>query len=78
VTTEYRPSCGGGSCAACLGALGLDAVKHEGRWYCTPTCAQGLGPALDTQTVAEPKLYNRPRRFFRKRAPKELRRTQGG
>jgi hypothetical protein len=73
--TEYRPSCGGGSCAACLGALGLDAVKHEGAWYCTPSCAQGLGPAADTQTVADPALYHRPRRFYRKRSPKEL---QGG
>jgi hypothetical protein len=75
--TEYRPSCGGGSCAACLGALGLDAVKQEGRWYCTPTCAQGLGPAADTQTVPDVALYNRPRRYFRKRAPKELRRAGG-
>jgi hypothetical protein len=67
---EYRPSCGGGSCAACRGALGLDAVSCDGRWYCGPACAQGLGPA---RPEPAPRLYHRPARAFRARLPKELR-----
>ncbi len=76
---DYRPSCGGGSCAACGAALGLDAVRQrrpgaEPVWYCSPGCAQGLPAAARRRpAVAEPRLYNRPRRFHRKRRPKELR-----
>ena len=76
---EYRPSSGGGSCAACRGALGLDAVRRrrgpdDHAWYCSPTCAHGMPPAGRRQpAVAEPRLYNRPRRFHRRRRPKELR-----
>jgi hypothetical protein len=69
---EYRPTCGGGSCARCLAALELDAVKAGGRWYCCTACAQGLPPERET-APPEPRLYHRPRRFFDRRAPKELR-----
>jgi hypothetical protein len=77
---DYRPAWGGGSCAACDGALALDALKgDDGRWYCCPACAQGLPPeAYRPAAVPEPALYNRPRRFFRKRRPKELRGSAGG
>ena len=59
-----HPSCGGGSCAACRAALDLDAIKREGIWYCSPTCAQGL-PTSEKRTVgiSEARLYHRPRRF---------------
>ena len=74
---ETRPSCGAGSCASCEAALGLDAVRARGPegpvWYCSPTCAQGM-PAAGRRrpAVPEPRLYHRPRRFHRKRRPKEL------
>lgn len=74
MSPETRPISGSGSCAACRGPLGLDAVKEGEVWYCSPACAQGLGPeARRERAVAEPRLYHRPRRFFRKRRPKELR-----
>jgi hypothetical protein len=69
---EYRPACGGGSCASCLAALGLDAVKQDGRWFCCPSCAQGLAPERGSEP-ADPKLYHRPARYFGRRRPKELR-----
>jgi hypothetical protein len=69
---EYRPSCGGGSCAHCHAALGLDALREDGRWYCCTSCARGEDPERET-TVPETRLYNRPARFFRRRRPKELR-----
>jgi hypothetical protein len=68
---EYRPACGGGSCARCLGALGLDAVKQGGRWYCA-SCAEGRAPEAGAEPV-EPRLYHRPARYFGRRRPKELR-----
>ena len=75
VVVDYRPSCGGGSCAACGDALDLDAVESGGVWYCSPACAQGLPvERRRTPRVPEVRLYNRPRRFFGRRAPKELRR----
>jgi hypothetical protein len=69
---EYRPACGGGSCARCLGELGLDAVKQDGLWYCCPSCAKGLPPERGA-SPADPRLYNRPIRHFASRRPKELR-----
>jgi hypothetical protein len=72
--TERRPS--SGSCARCRAALLLDAVQQDGAWYCSPACAEGrteLAPR--PAAVPEPWLYARPTRFFRKRAPKELRRA---
>ena len=63
-----------GSCGRCQGSLGLTAVKRGDDWYCNVECADGRertdgrGPA-----VAEAALYPRPRRFYRKRRPKELR-----
>jgi hypothetical protein len=69
---EYRPASGGGSCARCLASLNLDAVKHEGLWYCCTSCAEGGAPERSA-AVAETKLYNRPKRYFRRRLPKELR-----
>jgi hypothetical protein len=71
---DTHPSCGAGSCAACLAPLKLDAVRAEGVWYCSPACAQGLPPSERRRLVAdESRLYHRPRRFFRKRRPTELR-----
>jgi Prokaryotic metallothionein len=69
---EYRPANGGGSCAHCLGSLNLDAVKQDGTWYCCTSCAEGRDPDRSA-AVAEPKLYNRPTRYFKRRTPKELR-----
>jgi hypothetical protein len=71
---EYRPSSGGGSCAHCLASLNLDSVKSDGKWYCCTSCAEGRAPARGA-AVAEPKLYNRPMRHFKRRLPKELRGT---
>jgi len=70
---ERRPAFS--SCARCRGALLLDAVLERGVWYCSPACAQGHPPLVaEAPAVPEPWLYNRPRRYFRRRAPKELRR----
>lgn len=63
-----------GSCFRCRRALDLASVKVDGRWYGNAVCA-GDGPCpLDTRgpAVPEPWLTPRPRRFFRRRAPKEL------
>ena len=69
---EYRPAQGAGSCEHCRGALGLDAVHENGRWYCCSSCARGLAPEREN-ALDETKLYHRPKRFFRRRLPKELR-----
>lgn len=63
-----------GSCDRCQRALGLTATKVNGRWYGTASCADGETCALDQHepAVAEEALYSRPRRFFHKRQPKEL------
>ncbi len=72
--TETRPLCGAGSCAACQAPLGLDAVRADGVWYCSPACAQGLPVSERRIPGVDPtRLYHRPHRFFRKRRPKELR-----
>lgn len=71
---ETRPIQGAGSCPACQRPLGLDALKERGTWFCSPACAQGLGPeARRSSLLPEPYLYHRPKRFFHKRRPKELR-----
>jgi len=64
-----------GSCARCGRALGLASAKVEGRWYGNAVCATGAPCPLDRRPPAVPEswLYSRPRRFFRKRTPKELR-----
>ena len=71
--TDYRPY--SGSCPRCQAALGLASVESRGVWYCCPSCASGA-PARqeDAPAVDERRLTNRPLRFYRKRAPKELRR----
>lgn len=60
----------------CLRSLGLSSVKVRGEWYGSASCAEGGVCPLDRQepAVSEQALYARPRRFFRHRAPKELRR----
>jgi hypothetical protein len=62
------------SCSRCRGALLLDAIERDGVWYCGPACDEGR-PELAPKppAVPEPWLYNRPRRFFARRAPRELR-----
>jgi hypothetical protein len=71
---ERRPS--SGSCAHCRASLGLASVGVGDRWYCSTACAEGRPKVTERPTaVPEAWLYNRPRRFFRPRAPKELRRT---
>jgi len=68
---DERPSCG--SCPVCRGALDLAAVQVRDVWYCSASCAEGRGRAeRRPPVVPEPWLYARPRRFFRKRRPKEL------
>jgi len=49
-------------------------VKVGGVWYCSTACAEGrVSHAPAESHVPETWLYNRPRRFFGKRKPKELR-----
>lgn len=67
-----------GSCVRCQRSLGLASVKRDGQWYGTLVCAEGGDCPLDARApgVDERALYSRPRRFFRKRAPKELNRSR--
>lgn len=60
-----------GSCVRCQRKLDLASVKVDGAWYCRASCAAGVAP--DAPRVPEVALLNRPRRYFRKRLPKELR-----
>ncbi|MEB2344228.1 MAG: hypothetical protein OZ948_05765 [Deltaproteobacteria bacterium] len=64
-----------GSCVRCGRALGLASAKVDGRWYGNAICATGAPCPLDREAprVPEPRLYSRPRRYLRKRRPKELR-----
>jgi hypothetical protein len=74
VTTDadYRPY--SGSCPRCNAALGLASVREDGVWYCSSACARGESPATPrAAAVPEDRLTNRPRRFFGRRTPKELR-----
>jgi hypothetical protein len=66
-----------GSCVRCWRSLGLASVKVEGRWYGSASCARGGECPLDRRepAVAEPALFARPRRYFGRRAPKELKGT---
>jgi hypothetical protein len=76
---DERPANGGGSCPRCLGELGLAALKVKDTWYCSSACANGNVSAEPRRArVPEHWLYARPRRFFRKRGPKELRSTRPG
>jgi hypothetical protein len=65
-----------GSCARCGSALDLASLKVGDRWYCSPTCAHGSPTSAGDAGTAVPEtwLYSRPRRYFRARAPKELKR----
>jgi hypothetical protein len=65
-----------GSCARCGDALDLASTRRDGTWYCSAACASGGSP-LDAPPPAVPEswLYGRPRRHFRRRAPKELKRS---
>jgi hypothetical protein len=70
---DHRPANGGGSCARCQDSLGLASLKVEDVWYCGSACAEGRPATLSNPAqVPESWLYARPRRFFRKRRPKEL------
>ena len=69
-----------GSCARCGRALDLASAKVDGRWYGNEICATGAPCPLDREAsaVPEPWLYSRPRRFLRRRRPKELKGSAGG
>jgi hypothetical protein len=60
-----------GSCVRCQRGLDLASVKLEGAWYCRAGCAAGVG--VEKARVSEVALYNRPRRHWKRRPPKELR-----
>ena len=76
---DQRPANGGGSCARCRASLGLASLKRDGVWYCGSACAEGRVSTTPRESrVPETWLYARPRRFFRRRAPKELRSTRPG
>jgi hypothetical protein len=70
---EHVPA--SGSCARCGRALGLASALVDGRWYGNADCALGGPCPLDARAPAvdEKQLYPRPRRFMRRRMPKELR-----
>lgn len=75
---DERPADGGGSCARCRARLGLASTRANGIWYCSTACAEGrAAPGPREAAVPEHWLYNRPRRFFRKRRPKELKVRSG-
>ena len=65
-----------GSCVRCQRSLGLAAAKVDGQWYGSATCAEGGACPFDRYAPAVPEvaLYSRPRRFFRVRGPRELKR----
>ena len=65
-----------GSCIRCQRSLGLASVKREDLWYGSTACAEGRVCPFDSRepAVAEPALYSRPRRYFARREPKELKR----
>ena len=73
--SHYRPY--SSSCPRCQRALNLAAVEAAGTWYCSGACAQGRSVEPEPGRVAESWLTNRPRRFHRRRMPKELRSAQG-
>jgi hypothetical protein len=65
-----------GSCIRCQRSLGLASVKRADLWYGSVACAEGRECPFDSRSPAvdEPALYSRPRRYFARRAPKELNR----
>jgi hypothetical protein len=65
-----------GSCIRCQRSLGLASVKRAELWYGSTACAEGRVCPFDSRepAVAEPALYSRPRRYFARREPKELKR----
>jgi hypothetical protein len=65
-----HPNSATGSCARCQRTLDLASLKLDGQWYCRASCASGV--AAERARVPELALINRPRRFFKRRAPKEL------
>jgi hypothetical protein len=70
---DYRPA--SGSCPRCRAGLGLASVRVGDAWYCCSACARGDAPDPGrAPAVAEASLTHRPRRFFGRRTPKELRR----
>jgi len=66
-----EPRSATGACVRCQRMLDLASVKVDGVWYCRASCAAGV--AGEKARVSEEALCNRPRRHFRRRAPKELR-----
>ena len=70
----FEPGSATGSCVRCQRALDLASVKVDGQWYCRASCASGV--PSEKPRVPELALINRPRRFFRRRAPTELRRGE--
>ena len=70
---DHRPANGGGSCPTCGDSLNLASIKRGDTWYCSAACADGRTSAAPrAESVPEPWLYARPRRFFKRRKPKEL------
>jgi len=63
-----------GSCVRCQRPLDLASVKLDGEWYCRASCAAGV--VNEKPRVSELALINRPRRYWKRRAPKELRRAE--
>ncbi len=73
--SERRPA--GGSCPRCGQALDLSAAKVGDEWYCTRSCGTGSESLTERESaVPRPWLYARPRRYFRRRAPLELKRPR--
>jgi hypothetical protein len=64
-----------GSCARCGRALGLASAEVAGLWYGNAGCATAAECPLDERDpgVDERALYAVPRRFMRRRGPRELR-----
>lgn len=60
-----------GSCVRCRRPLDLASVKVDGAWYCRASCAAGA--AAEKARVPDVALLNRPRRYYDRRLPKELR-----
>jgi hypothetical protein len=64
-----------GSCVRCGRALGLASAEVGGLWYGNASCATAAECPLDERDpdVPEAVLYPRPRRYMRRRKPRELR-----
>jgi len=69
-----------GSCVRCGRALDLASAFVGGHWYGNAACATDAPCPLDQRAAAvpEPWLMSRPRRYFRRRLPKELRAAERG